>query len=194
MTANMLAPVPGDELQYRAEIAPIGTLTYQQSVDAGVDAVAEYDAAGGPYVMITYSLGCCVGIEAIIRGRAPRCIGVVAVANPLRCGGVGRPTWGIAGQVQVPVPIVNLWIPDDPITSLPGTDGSRALAVAITGRDQPRSLGWWNAAAIVASMWRYLVAGRHTAYAHERMADGRTYIERARDEADRMVAAPGDGR
>lgn len=184
---NMLSPIKGDEIEYVNEIRPIGLSPYPASVSDGLHGVEEYDKAG-PWVMVGYSLGRVVGARALRAGLAPNCVGAVFVANPVRCQSPGTSTYGIAGQVPIAIPHRDIWIGDDPITSLPDWDGSRSIAQSVTGEPQRFRPGWLNAGAVVASVWRYAVAGRHTAYGTERpRGESRTHIEIARDETYRMA-------
>ena len=194
---NMLSLIPGEELVYRNEIAPIGTQSYSASVAQCRAALRAVDAKGEPWVGTAYSLGAAALGDFVMYDRPRHCLGIVLLADPLRARGqcantVPADRWGVAGERRISgVPVHSFAIPDDPITSCPGDNGMRLFANAVTGRQQPvqpRML--WDAGYTIAWAWKYLRAGdsRHIVYGSERLADGRTYVEAARDAVRELVA------
>lgn len=176
---GMLKSIKGINVAYRAEIAPIGSLSFQQSLDDGVAMMHSNSAlvGDGPYFAVGYSLGCCVITEFLRRNPKSPCRGAVLIANPF-----GRK--GIAGWRPIPTNfrVAEFAIPDDPIASLPQSDGLRAFASAITGIPQTPQLAWLNPGPTIASAWRYTVGGRHTAYGVEKFAGQSTYVDAAREQ------------
>lgn len=198
MSGGMLGPIDGEALPYRAEIAPIGSQSYSASVAQCRNALRAVDAKGEPWVGAAYSLGAAALGDFVMLDRPKHCLGIVLLADPLRARGqcanpVPKDRWGVAGERTISgVPVYSFAIPDDPITSCPGDNGMRLFANAVTGRQQPvqpRML--WDAGYTVAWAWKYLRAGdsRHIVYGSERLADGRTYVEAARDAVNELVAA-----
>ncbi|GAA1891650.1 hypothetical protein [Williamsia serinedens] len=186
--ANMLSLIRGVELEYLAEIRPIGVRTFRQSVDAGVAEAVRLDALG-PWVGVGYSLGCCVLAEAARYRWLPNLRGLVLVASPYAWGTSMR--HGIAGRIglgDLDIPVREISIDDDPIPNCDVRNGGRQIAVTVTGRAQVPRPEWLDAGAVLQAMWAYGPGGRHTAYGVERPAgDTRTYVEIARDEAYRMA-------
>ncbi|UZF57723.1 hypothetical protein LH935_06975 [Gordonia polyisoprenivorans] len=194
---NMLSLIPGQELVYRNEIAPIGTQSYAASVLACRAALRAVDARGEPWAGVGYSLGAAGLGDYVMLDHPQHCVGIVQLADPLRARGqcsnpVPKDRWGVAGERTISgVPVYSFAIPDDPITSCPGDNGMRLFANAVTGRQQPvqpRML--WDAGYTIAWLWKYLRAGdsRHIVYGSEKLADGRTYVEAARDVVRELAA------
>lgn len=197
MSAGMLGPIDGEALPYRAEIAPIGTQSYSASVAQCRAALRAVDARGESWVGTAYSLGAAALGDFVMLDRPKHCLGIVLLADPLRARGqcanrVPKDRWGVAGERPISgVPVHSFAIPDDPITACPGDNGMRLFANAVTGRQQPvqpRML--WDAGYTLAWAWKYLRAGdsRHIVYGSERLTDGRTYVEAARDAVKELVA------
>lgn len=197
MSGGMLGPIDGEALPYRAEIAPLGTQSYSASVAQCRAALRAVDAQGEPWVGAAYSLGAAALGDFVMLDRPKHCLGIVLLADPLRARGqcanpVPADRWGVAGERPISgVPVRSFAIPDDPITSCPGDNGMRLFANAVTGRQQPvqpRML--WDAGYTIAWLWKYLLAGdsRHIVYGSEKLADGRTYVEAARDAVRELVA------
>lgn len=197
MSGGMLGPIDGEALPYRAEIAPLGTQSYSASVAQCRAALCAVDAQGESWVGTAYSLGAAALGDFVMLDRPKHCLGIVLLADPLRARGqcsnpVPRDRWGVAGERPISgVPVCSFAIPDDPITACPGDNGMRLFANAVTGRQQPvqpRML--WDAGYTIAWLWKYLRAGdsRHIVYGSERLADGRTYVEAARDAVRELAA------
>lgn len=197
LIGGMLGPIDGEALPYRAEIAPLGTQSYSASVAQCRAALRAVDAQGESWVGTAYSLGAAALGDYVMLDRPKHCLGIVLLADPLRARGqhanpVPRDRWGVAGERPISgVPLRSFAIPDDPITSCPGDNGMRLFANAVTGRQQPvqpRML--WDAGYTIAWLWKYLRAGdsRHIVYGSEKLADGRTYVEAARDAVKELVA------
>lgn len=193
---NMLSLIPGEELVYRNEIAPIGTQSYAASVLACRAALRAVDARGEPWAGVGYSLGAAGLGDYVMLDRPQHCLGIVLLADPLRARGqcanpVPKDRWGVAGERPISgVPVHSFAIPDDPITACPGDNGMRLFANAVTGRQQPvqpRML--WDAGYTLAWFFRYLKQdSRHIVYGSERLTDGRTYVEAARDAVRELAA------
>ena len=192
--ANMLSGVVRGladvvELDYPAEIAPIGTRSLAQSEVIGRAALRAIDALGQPWVAPAFSLGALTLGNFVVLDKPRNLRGVVLLADPLRHrnqvahGGVVRTNFGLGGERFISgVEVHSFAIPDDPITSCPGDNGLRTIADLITGRRQPTPARWWDAWGTIEQAKKYLVGGRHTAYASERMpGDSRTYVQAARD-------------
>lgn len=197
VTGGMLGSIEGDQLPYRAEIAPIGSQSYSASVAQCRAALRAVDAQGEPWVGTAYSLGAAALGDYVMYDHPQHCLGIVLLADPLRARGqcanpVPKDRWGVAGERPIAgVPVHSFAIPDDPITACPGDNGMRLFANAVTGRQQPvqpRML--WDAGYTIAWLWKYLRAGdsRHIVYGSERLADGRTYVEAARDAVRELAA------
>lgn len=194
---QMLGLIDGDDLGYRAEIAPIGTQSYAASVASARRVLREVDGQGEPWVGVGYSLGAAALGDFVMFDRPRHCLGIVLLADPLRARGqcanpVPADRWGVAGERRISgVPVHSFAIPDDPITSCPGDNGMRLFANAVTGRQQPvqpRML--WDAGYTLAWFFRYLKQdSRHIVYGSEKLADGRTYVEAARDAVKELAAA-----
>ena len=183
---NMLSLIPGEDVPYRAEIAPVGTQPYRASIADAVARVRLIDSEGAPFVLVGYSLGAAAAGDAAA-GGLKYCRGVVLLADPLRVrgvcanGGVPQSRHGIAGERPVPGRVWSFSIPDDPISACPGDNGMRLIADRVTGRRQPPPVQWWNAGYTLDWINRYL-GTRHTAYGIEPMpGDRRTYVQAARD-------------
>lgn len=198
MSGGMLGPIDGEALPYRAEIAPIGTQSYSASVAQCRAALRTVDAQGEPWVGTAYSLGAAALGDFVMFDRPKHCLGIVLLADPLRARGqcanpVPADRWGVAGERPIGgVPVHSFAIPDDPITACPGDNGMRLFANVVTGRQQPvqpRML--WDTGYTITWLWKYLRAGdsRHIVYGSEKLADGRTYVEAARDAVRELVAA-----
>lgn len=188
---QMLGLIDGDDLGYRAEIAPIGTQSYAASVVSARRVLREVDGQGEPWVGVGYSLGAAaLGDFAALDGPK-HCLGVVLLADPLRasgqCAHAGVPAdrYGVAGERPIGgLPVHSFAVPDDPITACPGDNGMRLFATAVTGMSQPVAPRMvWDAGYTIAWAWRYLRGdSRHIVYGTERMpGDRRTYVEAARD-------------
>lgn len=197
LIGGMLGPIDGEALPYRAEIAPIGTQSYSASVAQCRAALRAVDAQGEPWVGTAYSLGAAALGDYVMIDRPKHCLGIVLLADPLRsrnqCANpVPKDRWGVAGERPISgVPVRSFAIPDDPITACPGDNGMRLFANAVTGRQQPvqpRML--WDAGYTIAWAWKYLRQGdsRHIVYGSEKLADGRTYVEAARDAVKELAA------
>lgn len=194
---NMLSLIPGEELVYRNEIAPIGTQSFSASVAQCRAALRAVDAKGEPWVGTAYSLGAAALGDYVMLDHPQHCLGIVLLADPLRARGqcanpVPADRWGVAGERRISgIPVHSFAIPDDPITACPGDNGMRLFANAVTGRQQPvqpRML--WDAGYTLAWFFRYLKQdSRHIVYGSEKLADGRTYVEAARDSVKELAAA-----
>ena len=188
---NMLSLIPGEELVYRNEIAPIGTQSYAASVAQCRAALRAVDGDGRPWVGVGYSLGAAGLGDYVMLDRPQHCVGIVQLADPLRARGqcsnpgVPRDRYGIAGERPVAgVPLQTYSIPDDPISACPADNGMRLIANLVTGRQQPLNARmYWDGGYTLAWVWKYANGNdsRHVAYGRERLADGRTYLEAARD-------------
>ena len=178
-------------LTYPAAIFPIGLETLPQSVLAGRKELHRIDN-DGPWIGVGYSLGAYLLGHAYAADGLRNCRGIVLIADPLRhrgqCANPGVPgdRWGIAGERWIPGNVKSFAIPDDPITSLPGSNPTRYLSDVITGRRQPFG-GLWPIGAGGSALWRYLGSGRHTAYGTDHLPDGRTYLTAARDAVKAML-------
>ncbi|GAB2646392.1 hypothetical protein GCM10027169_13260 [Gordonia jinhuaensis] len=190
MVGNMLTPIPGEELDYRAEIAPIGSRSYAESVRDIRAHLRGIDAAGQPWIGVAYSLGAAGLGDYAAFDRPEHCAGVVLVADPRRhrsqCanGGVSLANWGIAGERRIAsVPVWSFAVPDDPITACPGDNGARTIANTVTGLTQPVPGRWWDAGYTLAWAWKYFQQNsRHCVYGIEKMpGDHRTYVQAAAD-------------
>lgn len=190
MVGNMLTPIPGEELDYRAEIAPIGSRSYAESVRDIHAHLRGIDAAGQPWIGVAYSLGAAGLGDYAAFDRPEHCAGIVLVADPKRArsqvanAGVPAGRWGIAGERPITtVPLSSFAVPDDPITASPGDNGGRLIANAVTGLAQPQPARWWDAGYTLAWAWKYLQGNsRHCVYGVEKMpGDPRTYVQAAGD-------------
>ena len=179
---NMLSSIAGDNLPYLAEIRPIGTHTYAESVKDARVQLAAVEASGEPYVLVGYSLGAAAAGDFVQYDRPRNCKGIVLLSDPKRHAnqvsqkGVPKGNWGIAGQRFIDrVPCYSYTIPDDPISACPGNNGLRQIASSITGIPQDPGQ-WWNAGYTLQWLWKYTAGGRHTAYGTERI-NGSTYLQ-----------------
>lgn len=187
---NMLSLIPGEELVYRNEIAPIGTQSYSASVSQCRAALRAVDGRGEPWVGVGYSLGAAALGDFVMLDRPQHCVGIVLVADPLRArgqvsnSGVPHDRYGVAGERPISgVTFRSYAIADDPITACPADNGMRLFANVVTGRQQPLNPRmYWDAGYTIAWMYKYLRGdSRHIVYGSERLSDGRTYVEAARD-------------
>ena len=176
------------ELQYPAEVRPIGQRTLAESVVLARRAFNDIDAKGESWVGIAYSLGAYALTEYVLLDRPKNCKGLVLLGNPLRprgkCANAGVPgdRFGLAGEVPVAgVPVHDFSVPDDPISACPGDNGLRLIANGVTGRRQPDPVRWWDAFGTIEWGKKYLIGGRHTAYNERIPGSQQTYIQAARD-------------
>lgn len=178
------------ELIYRAEIRPIGMLSYAESIADCRAALRRIDTLGEPFIIVCFSLGAAGAGDFVMFDKPRNCKGIILLADPLRdrkqCahGGVPANSYGVGGERFISgVPVHSFAIPDDPITSCPADNGMRAIANAVTGRKQPENARWyWDVFYTFAWVWKYAAAGRHVAYTSDRMpGDRRTYVQAARD-------------
>lgn len=189
MLAGVTRGIEAIDLDYPAQIRPIGALTLAESVTRGRAALRAIDGLGQPWTLSGFSLGAYLAGEYVMLDKPKNLRGVVLLADPLRHrnqvahGGVARTSFGLGGERFISGAQVHSFaIPDDPITSCPGDNGLRTIADLITGRRQPTPARWWDAWGTIEQAKRYLVGGRHTAYGSERMpGDSRTYVQAARD-------------
>lgn len=174
---------------YPAEIRPIGVRSLQESVTIGRAALRSFDALGGPWVFVGFSLGAYTLSEYLMLNHPTNCKGGVLLGNPLRprgkCANAGVPgdRFGLAGEVPLAgVTVHDFSVPDDPISACPKDNGLRVVAPRVTGRRQPVPAGWWNAGATVEWLLKYVgPSSRHVAYGERMPNDSRTYIAAARD-------------
>jgi hypothetical protein len=170
-----------------AEVRPIGMRSLGESVSLGRAALRSFDALGGPWVGVGFSLGAYTLTEFARLDKPQSCQGLVLLGNPLRPrgqvthGGVPANRFGLAGEVPVVgIPTFNFAVPDDPITSCPVDNGLRSISDLVTGRPQPRPLLAWNLLYTIDWAKKYLVGGRHVAYASERVPGANhTYVQAA---------------
>lgn len=178
-------------LDYPAQIAPVGWRSLPDSVASGRGALRREDAKGGPWIGVGYSLGAYLLGHAVAADKLRNCKGVVLIADPLRhrdqCSnpGVLRSRWGIAGERWVPGRLTTLAIPDDPITACPNDNAGRLVANVLTGRMQPLFPQMMNP--IYFAQWLSKYPSRHVAYGSERLPDGRTFLDAARDAVEAML-------
>lgn len=195
---QMLGPVvrgmDSTSLQYPAQIRPIGTLSLAQSEQLGFAALRSYDALGGPWVGVGFSLGAYILGNFVMQEKPKNCKGIVLVADPLRArnqvsnGGVPANRFGLAGERLISgVPVKSFAIPDDPITSCPADNGLRTISDRVTGRRQPVPAGWWNAGATIDWALKYLVGGRHVAYGEKMPGSSKSYLTAAREAVEAML-------
>ncbi len=193
MTESVITGHPRTDVvrvSYPAEIRPWGWRTLPQSVAAGRAHLREVDQ-WGPWIGVGYSLGAYLLGHAVAADRLENCKGVVLIADPLRhrgqCSNPGVPgtRWGIAGERWVPGRVASFAIPDDPITACPGDNAGRLVANALTGRRQLLQPGMANPVAF--AQWLAKYPGRHVAYGHDRLPDGRTYLDAARDAVEVLL-------
>ncbi|MDJ0454428.1 hypothetical protein [Gordonia amicalis] len=189
---NMLSSIAGDSLPYLAEIRPIGTHTYAESVKDARVQLAAVEASGEPYVLVGYSLGAAAAGDFVQYDRPRNCRGIVLLSDPKRHAnqvshkGVPKGNWGIAGQRFIDrVPCYSYTIPDDPISALPGDNGMRQIANRVTGLQQPIG-DVWNLGYTWQWAWKYLVDGRHVAYNERVQQDSRSYIDLVRLAVERF--------
>ena len=180
---NMLSSIAGDNLPYLAEIRPIGTHTYAESVKDARVQLAAVEASGDPYVLVGYSLGAAAAGDFVQYDRPRNCKGIVLLSDPKRHAnqvshkGVPKSHWGIAGQRFIDrVPCYSYTIPDDPISALPGDNGMRQIAQQVTGLMQPLPARWWDAGFTLHWLLKYTTHGRHVAYGSERI-NGVSYLQ-----------------
>jgi len=194
------------ELQYPAQIMPIGWYTLGQSEQLGRQALATLDAEGVPWWGIGYSLGA-MTLGDYVELDAPRnCLGVIQIADPLRAfnqvtnAGVDPRSWGCAGQRAITaVPWHSFAIPDDPIASCPGVSGFRNIANMVTGLAQPTPETIVGLADTMTEIERYLIGNpnpdladgfhlsRHCAYGVEAMSGTtQTYMQAVRALVDAL--------
>ncbi|WP_207842617.1 hypothetical protein [Williamsia soli] len=177
------------DLDYPAQIRPIGTLTLIESVLRGRAALRAIDALGKPWTLSGFSLGAYLAGEYVVLDKPKNLKGVVLLADPLRHRnqiahvGVARNRFGVGGERFISgVPVQSFAIPDDPITSCPADNGLRLISNGVTGRQQPYPAAAFNLIYTLDWAKKYLIEGRHTAYGVEKMpGDQRTYVQAARD-------------
>ncbi len=184
------------ELDYRAEIRPIGLLRLPESAALGRAALRAQDGLGLPWVAVGFSLGAMILGDYVMLDRPKNLRGVVLLADPLRhrdqCahGGVPRNHFGIAGERFVSgVPAHSFAIPDDPIASCPSDNGMRLISNQVASRAQPIPLRCvWDAGFTIQWVWKYAVDGRHVAYGSERVPGSQhTFVEAARSVVEGML-------
>ena len=174
-------------LDYPAEIRPIGLRSLGESVVLGRAALRSFDALGGPWIGVGFSLGAYTLTEFARLDKPRSCQGLVLLGNPLRPrgqvahGGVPASRFGLAGEVPVVgIPTFNFAVPDDPITSCPSDNGLRTIADPVTGRPRQRAALAWNVLYTLDWAKKYLIDGRHVAYGAERIPGSQqTYIQAA---------------
>ena len=195
MLGGVVRGLESTALDYPAEVRPIGVRTLQESVNLGRAALRSFDALGGPWVGVGYSLGAYALTEYVLLDRPKNCKGLVLLGNPLRprgkCANAGVPgdRFGLAGEVPVAgVTVHDFSVPDDPISACPKDNGLRTIAPYVTGRRQPTPAGWWNAGATIEWLLKYVgPTSRHVAY-NERMPGSQlTYTQAARATLERML-------
>jgi len=194
------------ELDYPAQIRPIGMLTLQQSETAGRRALAAQDQVGEPWFGIGYSLGAMTLGDFVQLDDPQHCVGIAQLADPLRSydqvsnAGVDPRSWGCAGQRKIAtVACHSFAIPDDPIASCPGTSGFRNIADMVTGLSQPTPETIMGVADTMTEIERYLVGNpnldlgdsfhlsRHCAYGVENMPGAAvTYTQAVRALVDAL--------
>lgn len=195
MLGGVVRGLESTALDYPAEVRPIGVRTLQESVNLGRAALRSFDALGGPWVGVGYSLGAYALTEYVLLDRPKNCKGLVLLGNPLRprgkCANAGVPgdRFGLAGEVPVAgVTVHDFSVPDDPISACPKDNGLRLISNAVTGRRQLDPARWWDAWGTIEWTKKYLVGGRHTAYATERTPGSQlTYTQAARVALERML-------
>ena len=183
------------ELQYPAEVRPIGQRTLAESVVLARRAFNDIDAKGESWVGIAYSLGAYALTEYVLLDRPKNCKGLVLLGNPLRprgkCANAGVPgdRFGLAGEVPVAgVTVHDFSVPDDPISACPKDNGLRVIAPYVTGRRQPTPAGWWNAGATIEWLLKYVgPTSRHVAYGERMPGSQLTYTQAARVALERML-------
>ena len=197
---NMCSPVVRGfdqvtQIGYPAEVRPIGVRTLQESVNLGRAALRSFDALGGPWVGVGYSLGAYALTEYVLLDRPKNCKGLVLLGNPLRprgkCANAGVPgdRFGLAGEVPVAgVTVHDFSVPDDPISACPRDNGLRVIAPYVTGRRQPTPAGWWNAGATIEWLLKYMgPTSRHMAYNERMPGSQQTYTQAARAALEGML-------
>lgn len=177
-------------LDYPAEIRPMGWRTLPESVATGRGMLRREDAKGEPWVGVGYSLGAYLLGHAVAADNLKHCRGVVLIADPLRhrdqCSNpMPRNRFGIAGERWVPGNVTTLAIPDDPITACPNDNAGRLVANVLTGRMQPLFPQMMDP--LYFARWLAKYPARHVAYGSERLPDGRTYLDAARDAVEVLL-------
>lgn len=186
------------EVPYRAEIAPIGSLSMSQSIanfKARADAIIRNQVvapSGGHtgWIGVGFSLGAAALGDYVGVLPLSQCRGIGLLSDPRRCrsvymqGNWKAPTgFGIAGQRAVGrgYPVFSYTAPGDPISDARPNAGIRYLAQAMglpAETQAPASLFTaWADPGLATDLFNYGPGARHTCYSIEKFKDGLTYVQ-----------------
>ncbi len=199
-------------VRYPASIAPAGGLKmFHESVAEGKANAIAADAEGQPSIWVGYSLGALILGDLLAQSKLKNCIGAILLSDPKRhprqiateCM-VSDHLSGCAGSRFIPdsaaKPVIQISIPDDPISALPRGNGFRVISDAVTGYSQEWKLGYADLLSVANAVSRYTGTppigdapargSRHVSYGIEDMPyflSKTTYVEFAAQLANEIA-------